>query len=103
MASIVLLLVSVFTGAFDVPDTARAWSLLVVLALVSHLGGQGLIAYALAHLSTAFSSLSLLIQPVVSALLAWILFHEALGPIQMLGGIVVLSAIYLARKASSRP
>ena len=103
MASIVLLLVSVFTGVFDVPSTPRAWILLVVLALVSHLGGQGLIAYALAHLSTAFSSLSLLIQPVVSALLAWILFHEALGPIQMLGGIVVLSAIYLARKASSRP
>ena len=103
MASIVLLLVSVFTGVFDVPSTPRAWILLVVLALVSHLGGQGLIAYALAHLSTAFSSLSLLIQPLVSALLAWILFHEALGPVQLLGGLVVLAAIYLARRATSRP
>jgi len=103
MASIVLLIVSVLTGEFALPGTPRAWVLLVVLALVSHLGGQGLIAYALAHLSTAFSSLSLLIQPVVSALLAWILFHEALGPVQMLGGIVVLAAIYLARKATSRP
>ena len=103
MASIVLLLVSVLTGVFALPGTPRAWVLLAVLALVSHLGGQGLIAYALAHLSTAFSSLSLLIQPVVSALLAWILFHEALGPVQMLGGIVVLAAIYLARMATSRP
>ncbi len=100
MASIVLLLVSVFTGVFALPETPRAWGLLVILALVSHLGGQGLIAYALAHLSTAFSSLSLLIQPVISALLAWILFQEALGPVQMLGGIVVLAAIYLARRAT---
>ncbi len=103
MASIVLLLVSVFTGVFAIPETTWAWGLLVVLALVSHLGGQGLIAYALAHLSTAFSSLSLLIQPVFSALLAWVLFHEALGPIQLSGGIVVLAAIYLARKATSTP
>jgi len=33
-------------------------------------GGQSLIAYALAHLPAAFSSVSLLLQPAVAALLA---------------------------------
>ena len=33
-------------------------------------GGQSLIAYALAHLPASFSSVSLLVQPVVAALLA---------------------------------
>ena len=35
------------------------------VALISHAAGQGLIAYALAHLPAAFSSVSLLFQPVI--------------------------------------
>jgi len=99
-ASIVLFPASLITGEFALPQTLYGWTILIVLAWVSHLGGQGLIAYALAHLSTAFSSVSLLIQPVFSAILAWILFGEVLGPLQITGGIIVLTGIYLARHAS---
>jgi drug/metabolite transporter (DMT)-like permease len=73
---------------------------LVGLAWISQLGGQGLIAYALAHVSTPVSSISLLVQPVCAALLAWVLFGEALGPWQLTGGIIVLTGIYLVRRAS---
>ena len=45
------------------PPTPRAWRVLIALALVSHVVGQGLIAYALAHLPAAFSSVTLLVQP----------------------------------------
>ena len=68
--------------------------------MVSHVGGQGLIAWALAHLSAAFGSVSLLWQPVAAALFAWLLLHESLGAWQMTGGIIVLAGIYLARRAS---
>lgn len=99
-ASIVLFPASMIAGEFALPQTLYGWTVLIVLAWVSHLGGQGLIAYALAHLSTAFSSVSLLVQPVFSAILAWILFGEILGPLQLIGAIVVLTGIYLARRAS---
>jgi len=102
-ASLVLLPISWFTGVLSLPETVWGWGILVTLAWVSHLGGQGLITWALAHLSTAFSSLSLLLQPVVSALLAWYLFGETLGPVQICGGLIVLTGIYLARQASNRP
>jgi len=72
----------------------------VGLALVSHAAGQGLIAYALAHLPAAFSSVSLLLQPVMAALFAWLLLSEGLVPLQVLGGLVVLAGIYLARRGS---
>ncbi len=101
--SLILFPVSWFTGVFAMPDTSTGWLMLFLLAWVSHLGGQGLITYALAHLSTAFSSLSLLLQPVISAMLAWMLFGEALGPVQIAGGLVVLAGIYLARKSSKQP
>jgi drug/metabolite transporter (DMT)-like permease len=98
----VLLLPAAFTsGESMVPSTTSGWSVLLGLALVSHALGQGLIAYALAHLPAAFSSVSLLFQPVMAAVLAWALLSEALAPLQMVGGLVVLVGIYLARKGSS--
>jgi hypothetical protein len=79
------------------PPSARDWWLLAGLALLSHVGGQGLIAYALAHLPAAFSSVSLLVQPVAAALFAWLLLAEAFGPLQALGGAIVLAGILLCR------
>jgi drug/metabolite transporter (DMT)-like permease len=73
---------------------------LLALALLSHVGGQSLIAYALAHLPAAFSSVSLLLQPVAAALLAWLILSEALGLLQGLGGAVVLAGIAIARRGS---
>lgn len=83
-----------------VAASAYGWAVLLGLALVSHAGGQSLIAYALAHLPAAFSSVSLLLQPVVAALLAWIILGEPLGLWQGVGGAIVLAGIVLARRGS---
>ena len=68
---------------------------------MSHAAGQGLIAYALAHLPAAFSSVGLLLQPVVAALFAWLLLAEPLAALQVAGGLIVLAGIYLARRGSA--
>lgn len=80
------------------PVTLYGWTMLLGLAFVCHVGGQGLVTYALAYLPTAFSSLTLLLQPVVAALLAWLLLGEAVGPLQALGGAIVLAGILVARR-----
>jgi len=80
--------------------TAAGWAVLIGLAWISHAGGQSLIAYALAHLPAAFSSVSLLLQPVIAAALAWLLLAEPVGPVQAGGGLVVLTGIALARRGS---
>ncbi|HEX7466867.1 MAG TPA: DMT family transporter, partial [Usitatibacter sp.] len=72
------------------PSGAAGWWVLVGLALVTQVLGQGLIAYAFAHLPASLSSVSLLIQPVMAALFAWLLFGEAIGAAQYLGGAIVL-------------
>jgi len=82
------------------PATAQGWSVLLGLAVVTQVLGQGLIAYAFAHLPATSSSVSLLIQPVVAAALAWWLFGELLGPAQFVGAALVLTGIFLARRAS---
>ena len=89
------------SGDEMLPHSAFGWWMLVGLALVSHAAGQGLIAYALAHLPAAFSSVSLLFQPVMAALFAWVLLAEPLVALQIVGGLVVLFGIYLARRGSA--
>ncbi|HYC37389.1 MAG TPA: DMT family transporter [Usitatibacter sp.] len=82
------------------PAAAAGWLPLLGLALVSQVLGQGLIAFAFAHLPASLSSVSLLIQPVVAALAAWIIFAEPVGPLQFLGGAIVLAGIWLSKKGS---
>jgi drug/metabolite transporter (DMT)-like permease len=90
-------LVLLFEDSF-MPVALFGWAMLIGLALISHAGGQGLIIYALAFLAPAFSSLTLLLQPVVAAVLAWLLLNEPLGLMQAIGGAVVLAGIMVARR-----
>ena len=92
--------VALVSGENPLPTTLEGWGVLLGLALTAQVLGQGLIAYALAHLPASFSSVSLLFQPVIAALAAWALFGEALGPLQGLGALVVLVGVALARQGS---
>ena len=96
----VLLPVALVAGENLLATTFFGWLMLVGIALVSQVGGQSMITYALADLPAAFSSVGLLLQPVAAALLAWAILGEALGWWQALGGAVVLTGIVLARRGS---
>jgi len=100
LTAVILFPVALASGEQMLPSSAFGWWILLGLALITHAAGQGLIAYALAHLPAAFSSVGLLLQPVVAAGFAWMLLSEPLVALQMAGGVVVLVAIWLARRAS---
>jgi len=101
LTALILLPIAHASGEQMLPHTPYGWIVLVGLALISHAAGQGLIAYALAHLPATFSSVGLLLQPVIAAFFAWVLLGEPLVTLQILGGAVVLAGIYLARRGSS--
>ena len=42
-------------------------------------------------------------EPVLAAAVAWLVLGEALSPVQLLGGAVVLTGIVLAETARSTP
>jgi drug/metabolite transporter (DMT)-like permease len=91
----------VASGDVFFPQGLRGWLTLVGLAWVSQIAGQGLIAYSLAHLPAAFSSVGLLLQPVIAGLIAWALLGEPLVALQIAGGLMVLLGIWLARHGST--
>jgi len=81
------------------PQSMHGWWVLIGLALLSHVAGQGLIAWALAHLSAAFSAVGLLVQPIAAAIFAWALLAEPFGTLQAIGGAIVLAGIVTCRLA----
>lgn len=80
------------------PVTLFGWMIVCILAWMTQAAGQSLITFAIAWLPVAFSSLTLLIQPVVAAILAWILLSEPLNLWQICGGLVVIAGIMQARR-----
>lgn len=84
-------------GAF-IPSSIEGWLPLIGLALVTHVLGQGLIIYGFAHISASYGSIGLLIQPVVAAILAWIIFSETLGPLHIAGAVMILVGIAVSQQ-----
>ena len=97
----VLLLPIALTQRF-LPVSAHGWWLLLGCALSAQVLGQGLIAYAFAHLPATFGAVALYAQVIAAAGYAWLLLGERLAPVQLLGAVVVLVAIAGAR-AARRP
>jgi len=81
------------------PLDAHGWWVLIACALSAQALGQGLIALALARLPPSFSAVGLYVAVVAAAGYAWLLLGERLAPVQIVGGVVVLLAIALARNA----
>ena len=97
-----VLIVSILNGERLLASTTTGWMVVVCLALVSQVFGQSLIAYGLAQLPVTFASVSLLVQPLMAALWAWLFLAEPLGPVQALGAVVILTGIWIARRSSVR-
>jgi len=95
----VVLIASLALGEQFLPASPGGWAACVGLG-VMHVTGQGAIAWALGRLPTSTASVVVLVQPVVAALFGWVLFAEALGPWQALGGAVALAGVVLAQWAS---
>jgi drug/metabolite transporter (DMT)-like permease len=97
-----MLAVALASGESLMPVTLPGLATLLGLAWISQVAGQSMIAWSLRHLPAAFSSVSLLLNPVVTALFAWMLIGERLTARQIAAGLVVLLGIAIARLYSSR-
>ncbi len=79
------------------PMTLTGVAALFALAMVSQVGGQGLLAYALGHVPAAFSSLVIFMEAVAAAALGWLVLGEGLTVFQWLGGATIFVGVAIAR------
>lgn len=83
------------------PTSLTAWLAVIGLGIISEGLGQRLLADCMKQLSSSFISLFLLLEPIISAMLAWLIFAEGLSSTTWVGFAVILTGIYLAQSSSA--
>lgn len=89
-----LLLFSLALGEQVMPAD---WTPLILLSLGSQVIGQGLLVYAMGHLSPLVVGLGLLTQPVVTATIGWLVYDERLSALDGVGALLICAALVLIR------
>ncbi|NUO37829.1 MAG: DMT family transporter [Gemmatimonadaceae bacterium] len=97
-AAATLLLICVIIGTPLHGYPARSWWAMIGLALVTQVVGHLSVAYALGRLPVSRTSIALLGQAPLTAILAVPLLGERLSAQQVLGGALVLGGIYVVNR-----
>ena len=95
-AAILFVIAVLFEDQFF-PQSAGGWAAVIALAVITHVGGQGLLAYALGHLPASYSSLVMFLEGVAAAILGWLVLSEALTLLQCLGAAAIFYGVFHAR------
>jgi drug/metabolite transporter (DMT)-like permease len=101
-ASVALFIINV---AFRYPLTGfdtRTWLVFLATAVVSQLIGYMALAYALGHLPASIVAPTMVLQPVVTAILAIPLLGEIPSLWQGVGGALALVGIYMVNQSHNR-
>lgn len=80
----------------------QKWGVLIGLALASQVVGQGLMIYAIGHLSPLVVGIALLTQPIVAGTVGWLAYGERLGLPDLFGAALVAVALVLVRAGGPR-
>ncbi|HBK96263.1 MAG TPA: EamA family transporter [Microcoleaceae bacterium UBA10368] len=95
--SCITLPVALFTENQIFPSSLQGWLAVISLAVVCQVIGSGILIYSVKRFSSGFTSMFLLLEPIITAILAWLVFDESLSPLNLLTFFVVLVGIYLAK------
>ena len=96
VSAVILALIMVAAGQslWGYPPGAYLW--FALLALIPQLLGHSTFNWALGYLPAAYVSITLLGEPVGSAILAYFFLNETPTVVKIFGAILILAGIYLA-------
>ncbi len=92
MSALPLLFMALAMGEQLIPHD---WTPLIALAFLSQIVGQGLMIYAVGRIAPLLFGLTLLLQPMVSTLIGWIVYQERLGTADWAGASLIGLALVL--------
>ncbi|MHB1119648.1 MAG: DMT family transporter, partial [Bellilinea sp.] len=94
-----LLFLIAFSGQPMTGYSTKTYLWFALLALIPQVIGHSSFNWALKYLPAAFVSLALLGEPVGTTILAVIFLREDPGAMEIIGGAMILSGIFLASRA----
>ncbi len=101
-AGALMLLPFALATGLTVSYPPAGWALLVYMGLVPTALAYVLFLAGMRHTTATVATIATLIEPLTSTALAWLLFGEQLGPLGLLGALLLLGAIGLLYRAGAR-
>jgi drug/metabolite transporter (DMT)-like permease len=79
------------------PTTTLGWIAVICMAAIGEMIGHGLLVYSVKFFASSFVAITMLLEPIIAIILAWIIFSEGLGTLTWLALALVLLGVYLAK------
>jgi drug/metabolite transporter (DMT)-like permease len=86
-----------FAHMLGEPVMPHDWTPVILLSISSQLIGQGLLVYAMGHVSPVVVGLCFLTQPIASAAIGWAAYSERLSAGDGIGAALICVALVLIR------
>ncbi len=94
-----LLLFAILLGEQVVPGD---WTPVILLSISSQIIGQGLLVFAMGHISPVVVGLCFLTQPLGAAAIGWLAYDEGFSATDGIGALLVCAALVLIRLPDRR-
>lgn len=98
VAAAVMVVLCLLTGRRFTGYSSTSYLMFILLALVPQLIGHSAFNWALGYLSAPFVSVTILGEPVGATILACLILNEVPTLLKIVGGVMILSGIYLASR-----
>ena len=96
MAAVILVIIMLAAGESPFGYSPQIYIWLILLALIPQLLGHSTFNWALGYLSAAYVSITLLGEPIGSAILAFFILDEVPSGLMLFGAILILIGILIA-------
>ncbi|MGB3616252.1 MAG: DMT family transporter, partial [Elainellaceae cyanobacterium] len=102
IGAVVMLPVVLLAGDPILPTSLASWVAVVGLAAICEALGHGLVIYSLKYFSSTFVNVFLLLESILTAVFAYVIFSEGLSLLNLLTFAMILGGV-LITKVSDRP
>jgi drug/metabolite transporter (DMT)-like permease len=103
LSGLMLLAFSLITRGALLPARSIDWLWLLLIVIFPTLIGHTLLNRAMAHFPSYLVNLSVLIEPVLTAIFAWFVFRAVVTPPVWLGGALIVAAVVVEFSNRDRP
>jgi len=94
-AAVFLFIANLLAGIPFYPYPPLDWLWFIMLTIIPTIGGHTVYNWALRYVKTIVVSVSILGEPVGATILAFLIFREIPGWLQLLGDLIIISGLYI--------